>query len=130
MMNSDLDSLTLLYRPIGQLELDLIAESGFLRFPPRLSHQPIFYPVLNEEYATQIARDWNTKDAASGFVGYVTRFAVQTSYLADYEVQTVGGSRHQEYWIPSENLDAFNRNIVGAVEVVAEFRPPPNTPSE
>jgi hypothetical protein len=41
-----------LYRPVGQVELDLIAESGYRRFPPRLSHQPIFYPVLSIEYAT------------------------------------------------------------------------------
>lgn len=46
--------------------------------PPRLEHQPIFYPVTNEEYAIQIARDWNTGDEASGFVGYVTRFEVET----------------------------------------------------
>ena len=43
--------------------------------------QPVFYPVLSESYATQIARDWNTKDEASGFVGYVTRFAVDTAFL-------------------------------------------------
>ena len=33
---------TTLYRPIGQKELDLIAESGFTKFPPRLPEQPIF----------------------------------------------------------------------------------------
>ena len=55
---------TTLYRPVGQAELDLIAESGHLRFPPRLPEQPIFYPVLTEEYATAIARDWNAKGPA------------------------------------------------------------------
>lgn len=114
---------TMLFRPVGQKELDLIEEAGFLRFPPRLEHQPIFYPVLNEGYAIEIARDWNTKDAASGFVGYVTRFAVRTSFLEDYEVKTVGATRHQEYWIPAEHLDELNENIVGEIEVVAEFRP-------
>jgi hypothetical protein len=49
---------TTLYRPVGQEELNLIKSSGYREFPPRLPHQPIFYPVLNEEYATQIARDW------------------------------------------------------------------------
>jgi hypothetical protein len=54
--------------------------------------------VLNEEYATQIARDWNTKDAASGYVGYVTKFDVDVDFLAQYEVQTVGvGGLHEEY---------------------------------
>lgn len=112
-----------LYRPVGQKELDIIHESGDRAFPPRLSFQPIFYPVLNEDYATQIARDWNTKDAASGFVGYVTRFQVRADYLSRYPVQVVGGSQHQEYWIPAEELEDFNRNIVGMIEVVDEFRP-------
>ncbi|HEY0603471.1 MAG TPA: hypothetical protein VGD58_11190 [Herpetosiphonaceae bacterium] len=102
-------------------ELDLIRESGYTAFPPRLFHQPIFYPVLNEEYATQIARDWNTKDAASGYVGYVTRFRVDSSFLERYPVQVAGNSRHQEYWIPAEDLAEFNRHIVGTIEVIAEF---------
>jgi hypothetical protein len=119
---SDEPSITL-FRPVGQKELDLIHESGDREFPPRLPHQPIFYPVLNEEYAVQIARDWNTKDAVSGFVGYVTRFQVRAEFLSHYRVQTVGGSRHQEYWIPAAELAEFNHNIVGPIEVVAEFRP-------
>lgn len=28
---------------------------------------------------------------------------------------------HQEYWIPAEELDEFNQNIVGQIEVIAEF---------
>ena len=119
---SDEETITL-YRPVGQKELDLIQESGFTAFPPRLPHQPFFYPVLNEEYPTQIARDWNTKDAASGYVRYVTRFKVRTDFLSGYQVQTVGGRFHREYWIPAEELAEFNRNIVGHIEVVAEFRP-------
>jgi hypothetical protein len=42
---------TILYRPAGPKELALIAASGCRRFPPRLPEQPIFYPVLNEDYA-------------------------------------------------------------------------------
>jgi hypothetical protein len=114
-----------LYRPVGQKELDLIRAADWRAFPPRLPHQPIFYPVLNEEYATQIARDWNTKDEASGYAGYVTRFQVQVSFLAQYKVQTVGGREHQEYWIPAEKLAGFNENIVGVIEVVSEFRGSP-----
>lgn len=53
---------TVLFRPVGQAERDLIAESGFTTFPPRLPEQPIFYPVTNEGYAAQITRDWNTKE--------------------------------------------------------------------
>ncbi|MBW3622416.1 MAG: hypothetical protein KY468_03290 [Armatimonadetes bacterium] len=112
-----------LYRPVGQKEMDLIRESGYSEFPPRLPFQPIFYPVCNEEYAARIAREWNTKDEASGYVGYVTRFQVNADYLRRYEVQTVGSTELQEYWIPAEDLPEFNRNIVGQIEVIAEFRP-------
>jgi hypothetical protein len=112
-----------LYRPVGAKELDLIRASGFSAFPPRLEGQPIFYPVLNEEYATFIAREWNTKDAASGFVGYVLRFAVRSDYLAQLEVQKVGGATALEYWIPAEDLNTFNDNIVGPIEIIAEYRP-------
>jgi hypothetical protein len=110
-----------LYRPVGQEELNLIQESGYRAFPPRLPEQPIFYPVLSQEYATQIARDWNTKYNASK-CGYVTCFRVSTIFLQQYEVQTVGGSQHHEYWIPAEDLEEFNRNIVGEIEVLAEYR--------
>lgn len=99
----------------------MIAESGLTAFPPRLPEQPIFYPVCNEEYAAQIARDWNAKHNADK-IGYVTRFEVKSEFLARYEIQTVGGSIHQEYWIPAEDLNKFNENIVGKIEVIAEFR--------
>ena len=116
-----MDEITTLFRPVGQKELDLIRESSFTAFPPRLPEQPIFYPVLAEEYARQIARDWNAKHNEEG-VGYVTRFGVRTEFLNQYEVQTVGGSVHQEYWIPAEDLAVFNQNIVGTIEVIAEYR--------
>ncbi|HYO98669.1 MAG TPA: hypothetical protein VER76_00470 [Pyrinomonadaceae bacterium] len=112
---------TTLYRPVGEQELRLIRESGYREFPPRLPEQPIFYPVLNEEYAAQIARDWNAKRNPERS-GYVTRFQVRTEFLKRYERRTVGGSIHQELWIPAEELPQFNRNIVGMIEVIAEFR--------
>jgi hypothetical protein len=111
---------TTLYRPVGKEELDLIQGSGYRDFPPRLPHQPIFYPVLNEEYATQIARDWNTKIGSRR--GFVTRFQVRTEFLRAYEIKTVGSSIHQEYWIPAGDLPEFNRNIVGLIEVIAEYQ--------
>ncbi len=107
-----------LFRPVGPKELKLIQEVEYRAFPPRLPEQPIFYPVLNEGYATQIARDWNAKDSGAG---YVTRFRVNTEFLSRYPVQTVGGIVHQEYWIPAEELAEFNRNIIGKIEVIAEF---------
>jgi hypothetical protein len=111
---------TILYRPIGEKELALIRQSGDTAFPPRLPEQPIFYPVLNEDYAIQIARDWNAKSEPDK-VGYVTRFHVRTEYLNGYEVQVVGGQEHAEYWIPAEDLREFNRNIVGPIEVIVEY---------
>ena len=109
-----------LFRPVGANELQLIRQSGFKRFPPRLPGQPIFYPVLNEEYATQITRDWNAKNSSSGS-GYVTRFQVKASFLSTYDVHTVGSAIHKEYWIPAEELVEFNESIVGDIEVIAEY---------
>jgi hypothetical protein len=114
---SDNETITL-FRPVGPIELRLIEEMGFRAFPPRLPEQPIFYPVLTEEYATKIARDWNVP--ASG-AGYVTRFKVSRGFLARYEVQNAGGRDHREYWIPAEDLPEFNANIRGAIEVIAGF---------
>jgi hypothetical protein len=110
---------TTLFRPVGPRELELIVESGYREFPPRLPDQPIFYPVLNEEYARQIAREWNVK--ASGY-GYVTRFQVASEFLARYPEQTVGAAIHRELWIPAEDLAELNRNLVGLIEVIAEFQ--------
>ena len=115
------DETVVLYRPVGSKELELIRQSGFRAFPPRLPEQPIFYPVLTYGYAVKIARDWNARQNADRR-GYVTRFHVRRSYLSKYEVQSVGGEAHQEYWIPAELLEDFNANIVGAIEVIAEFR--------
>ncbi|MGC3967350.1 MAG: hypothetical protein QM775_08265 [Pirellulales bacterium] len=114
------DAVTL-YRPVGRRELELIRDSEWKHFPPRLERQPIFYPVLTEEYAIKIARDWNTKDEGSGFVGYVLRSSVARNYLGRHAIHEAGGRAHQEYWIPSEQLDEFNANIVGTIEVVHEF---------
>jgi hypothetical protein len=52
---------------------------------------------------------------------------VRTAFLKHYEVHTVGGSEHQEYWIPAEDLAAFNQNIGDQIEVVAEFRAMPDS---
>jgi len=115
------DETVTLYRPVGPRELELIERSGFSAFPPRLPEQPIFYPVPNQDYAEQMARDWNAKDAGTGYRGFVTRFRVRTSFLHRYSPKQVGSGIHQEYWIPAEELPEFNANIVGPIEVVAEF---------
>jgi hypothetical protein len=113
------NNLTILYRPVGPEELELIKQSGWTKFPPRLPEQPIFYPVMNEEYAIQIARDWNVPASGSGFV---TKFAVNADYASKFEIQNVGGEIHNELWIPAEELDEFNSKIVGQIEVTKEFK--------
>ncbi|MBV9869074.1 MAG: hypothetical protein JO214_00365 [Frankiaceae bacterium] len=107
-----------LWRPTGPAEIALVEESGWRRWPPRLPDQPIFYPVLNEEYAIKIARDWNVKASGSGFV---TRFEVEKTYLDQYDVHQVGGKTILEYWIPAEELDTFNDHVVGTIDVIATF---------
>jgi len=118
---------TVLFRPVGPKELELIRQSGFTAFPPRLPEQPIFYPVLNQEYAEQIARDWNARDPSTGYLGFVTRLRVDSAYLARFEPKQVGSAVHLEYWIPAEELTEFNGKIVGHIEVVAEFHGTPRT---
>jgi hypothetical protein len=107
-----------LYRPTGPEELKLVEESGFTTWPPRLPGQPIFYPVTNEQYAREIAGRWNVKDSGAGFV---TRFEVRREFIDRYEIKRVGAAHHTEWWIPAEDLEELNKNIVGKIEVVAEF---------
>lgn len=111
-----------LYRPVGQAELDLIRDSGMRAFPPRLPEQPIFYPVTNQRYAEQIARDWNTKDEHSDYTGYVLSFAVDAEYLSQFPMRTVGAKEHTEYWIPAERLEEFNEHIIGKIQILAVYR--------
>jgi hypothetical protein len=119
-MSASAADIVTCYRPTGPKELALVRESGFRRWPPRLPEQPIFYPVCNEEYAIQIARDWNAPQSG---IGYVTRFRVRRKFMERYPVQTVGAGTHTEWWIPAEDLNAMNENIVGFIEVIGEFRP-------
>ncbi|RYY64445.1 MAG: ADP-ribosylation/crystallin J1, partial [Chitinophagaceae bacterium] len=88
-----------LYRPVGIKELELIAAAAWKEFPPRLFWQPIFYPVLNQPYAEQIAGEWNTGDESSGYAGFVTSFKVNKAYVDNYKVENVGGEIHNELWV-------------------------------
>ena len=114
------DETVTMYRPAGPRELELVAQSGFRRWPPRLPEQPIFYPVTNQKSAEEIAKKWNVAESGSGFV---TRFRVRKVFVDRYEAQTVGASHHAEWWVPAEALDELNANIVGEIEVVARFGP-------
>jgi adenine specific DNA methylase Mod len=108
-----------LYRPTGPEELELVKKSGYIKWPPRLPEQPIFYPVTNEEYANWISSQWNVRDCG---VGFVTRFEVKKEFIEKYEIHQVGASHHTEWWIPAEELEELNNNIVGKIEVIKEFK--------
>jgi len=114
-----METTTTLYRPTGPNELELVRESGFKRWPPRLPGQPIFYPVTNEKYAIEIATRWNIKDSG---VGYVTKFEVKTEFMARYKVEQVGAAHHTEWWVPDAELPELNDNIVGLIEVIGEYK--------
>ncbi|TWH98757.1 hypothetical protein IP90_03284 [Luteimonas cucumeris] len=107
-----------MFRPVGPQELELLRQNGFTRWPPRLPEQPIFYPVTNAKYAAEISERWNTTDFG---YGAVTRFYVRASFMASYPIQQVGGSYHTEWWVPAEDLESLNDNIVGLIEVIQEF---------
>ena len=106
------------FRPVGPEEFELLRSAGFRRWPPRLLGQPFFYPVTNEEYAREITQKWNVP--ASG-VGYVTRFLVRRDFMDRYALQTVGGEAHTEWWIPAEELEELNDNLVGSIEVIGKY---------
>jgi len=110
-----------LYRPVGLKELELIMGSGWKKFPPRLEWQPIFYPVLNQAYAAQIAAEWNTRDEFSGYCGVVTAFDLKEDHYLTFPVQNVGGEIHNELWVPAAELEEFNRNMIGDIRIVQAF---------
>ena len=105
-----------LFRPVGLKELELIAVSGFRAFPPRLAWQPIFYPVLNRDYAISIAQDWNIKDATSGFAGFVTEFDVEDSYVGRFPVQQVARPCTVSYGCRRRNWRSSTDTFVGLSE--------------
>jgi hypothetical protein len=110
----------ILFRPVGLQELQLIADTNFRAFPPRLPDQPIFYPVLNFEYARQIAEGWNTRfnDPPCGFI---TRFVIEDEFSKQFKVETVGARENQELWVQAEDLEEFNANIIGKITIEAAY---------
>lgn len=110
-----IEDYTVMYRPVGPAELRLLADSHFLAWPPRLPDQPIFYPVTNEFYASEIASRWNVPDSGCGFV---TRFRVRNSFADRFSVHVVGAKMHSEWWIPAELVPELNDNLVGRIEVI------------
>jgi hypothetical protein len=98
-------------------ELRLVYEAGMKGFPPRKPEQPIFYPVLNLEYANEIAKRWNAESQSAS--GYVAKFNLDDKYGARFEPQKVGSSHHVELWVPSEELSRFNEHILPPILIVS-----------
>jgi tetratricopeptide (TPR) repeat protein len=109
----------ILYRPVDLQELALIYDSGMKAFPARLPQQPIFYPVLQLDLARQTASGWNAQNGQ--LAGYVTQFKVEDEYIGQFEEHTVGGSQHQELWIPAEEVEEFNQHITGHIKVLEAY---------
>ena len=86
-----------------------------LETPP--DNNPASAPIVHL-WITVGARDWNVRDSGAG---YVTRFEVRKNFLDHYQVQDAGGQAHREYWIPADQVDAFNQAIVGQIEIVRSF---------
>lgn len=115
------ENMKKLYRPVGVKELDLILNTGCRRYPARLPSQPIFYPVLNQIYAEEITKLWNTKDQFSGFAGFVTEFNIDEEYVSKFDSHIVGASRHEELWVPAEELSEFNAHIEVPIRISCAF---------
>jgi hypothetical protein len=116
------EGTTTMFRPVGPRELELLVASGWKCWPPRLPDQPIFYPVTNEQYATEIASKWNVAESGAG---YVTRFRVRSSFAEQFEIHCVGAAHHTEWWIPADRVGELNSNIVGVIEVIAAYESNP-----
>jgi len=119
-----------LYRPVGVEALELIIDADMKRFPPRLYWQPIFYPVLNFKYAAEIAERWNMGDIDSDGAGFITAFEISEQYFNKFPIQTVGLDYHQELWVPAEQLNVFNDEIVNGIRVEKAYMGAKFKPSE
>ena len=60
----------------------------------------------------------------------MTRFEVRKSFMDKYEIHQVGAKRRTEWWIPAEELEDMNDNIVRAIEVIGECRKKTTTSGE
>jgi len=109
-----------LYQPVSMEELQAIRTSNWTEFPPHDPEQPIFRPVTDEDFAAQLARDWNAVHTTYRR-GYVVRFAVSQAFMSAYANKAAGVRGHEEYWIPTEDLSLLNAAIQGQIAVAGTF---------
>lgn len=112
-----IDNFVILYRAVGELEYRLVKNSAFRSFPMRMSYQDIFFCAVNEENAINIAKDWNARDRENGNVGYVLKFNIRKEFIEKYELR-----KTNEYYIPAKDFEELNRNLIGYIEGIYEFR--------
>ena len=110
-----------LFSSVGRRELELIRQSGCRQFPPRPAHQPVLHPLLTEEHARRIARERHARDESSGFAGFVLRFSVKSTFLEQFAVEKGESCEALEYRIPAERLPELNENIVGVIQMLADY---------
>jgi hypothetical protein len=115
------EQLVTLYRPVGLREFALLWDSSFGRFPQRLPGEPDFTSVCDCEHARHIAADLNVKDPASVFSGFVTKFNVQSSFISRFNPRVVDSNAHQEYRLPVQKFEEFNRSINGKIALDSAF---------
>ena len=106
---TSLQPTTTLWRPTGPKELELVRELEWRAWPPRLPEQPLFYPVLNEDYVPHESLAPRAPDVT------------ESDFLRRDPVQQAGGRTILELWVPADELDEFNAHIVGKIELVHEY---------
>ena len=107
-----------LYRPVGDREFGHIRDSGWRLFPPRFDGYPLFCALLDENYATESARDWTTKNGARV---HVLRFDVGQEFISGCHIRPAESSNYRQYLIPSTELADLNAHLIGPIEVIASF---------
>ncbi|WP_163832084.1 hypothetical protein [Spartinivicinus ruber] len=110
---------TALFRPIGPEQFEALKNLGFSQIPSHVFGQKFFYPLLHESFAKQIAQEWYLPKHGQA---YVIRLEIASSYLEQFEVKRIGGPEHTEYRIPIEEQTNFSRELVGNIEIVAEYQ--------
>ena len=80
----------------------------------------IFLSCAERKLCAGNRKKWNVRDNED-HKGYVTKFEVADDYCSQFELHTVGSSRHQELWIPADALESFNQHIIGTIKVIGAF---------
>ncbi len=106
-------NIATLYRAVNAEELAALQSLRWKGFPP--CAEAAFYPALNARFALDFI---HSQEGGKKPALYLTRFQIHAGYVRSFEVQTLSGEVHDELWVPAEEWENFNRNIVGRIAVV------------